>query len=575
MEAATTPPRSEPITPPEASVPAKRRRGFRPAGRTVEATLLWALFAGVYFYVGYHVVVDLHLVNFDSLARLGHAYFVWYNDPAKLAAIGFVWPPGQTLVLLPFALIAPLATSLAALPAASAAFMAGTMVVINLAMRAAEMPWFGRYPLLAAFGLNPMIVYYAANGMAEAVYLFFLSFGIYFLIRWGQEDRSHLLAFVGLGVAFAALSRYEIVPFGVLIAGGIALIVLAGAPRRQRARVLESALVLYLAPIVYFGVAWLFFSWLILGDPLYFLSFGATTADISTSQIEQTVPIEQVGLFSLAELLFKLNYALLPLIVVIVPALLLTAVVRRSPMAAVLAALVAANAIITLILFHRSQDPNLLQLRYNMRGMPIAMLGVAWLYYVWTRPAIRAGICVATLLILLASLPVTWRTMQVYAYQYEESSFVRALQTGEDQEGTIAISGYPIGIADEKRMAEYIEQLPDDATILTDDAQSLGVMLLSGRPDQIFDRIDRGDAIWRTALENPWDRIDYMLVSTNERCRLPCVDLVRDAYPGIQSGRVPGMEVVYSTGRYVLISVADRQPGGPPPPDFIPGLDEQ
>ena len=60
------------------------------------------------------------------------------------------------------------------------------MVVINLGFRAAQMRWFLRWPLLLAFGLNPMIVYYGANGMAEAVYLFFLTFAVYFLIRWRQ-----------------------------------------------------------------------------------------------------------------------------------------------------------------------------------------------------------------------------------------------------------------------------------------------------------------------------------------------------------------------------------------------------
>src|SRR5688500_6210846 len=139
-------------------VPATRSR--RPSGRAFEALLVFALFGAVYFLVSYRVVVDLNVVNFDSLSRMAHAYFVWYNEPAKLAAVGFVWPPVQTLIYLPFVLIKPLATSLAAMPASSAVFMAGTMVVINYGFRAAAMRWFARWPLLLLFGLNPMIVYY-------------------------------------------------------------------------------------------------------------------------------------------------------------------------------------------------------------------------------------------------------------------------------------------------------------------------------------------------------------------------------------------------------------------------------
>ncbi len=546
-----------------------RKRSRRPSGRAVEATIVFLLFGAVYFLVGYRVVVDLHVVNFDSLSRMAHAYFVWYNDPPKLAAIGFVWPPVQTLIYLPFVVVKPVATSLAALPASSATFMAATMVVISYSLRASGMRLLLRWPLLLLFGLNPMIVYYGANGMAEAVYLFFLTFGIYFLIRWRQTHHNHLLAFVGFGLAFAMLSRYEIVPFAIVVAAGIALVILTTWERSDRARSLESGLVIYLAPVIYFGMAWLFFNWLILGDPLYFLSFGATTADVSTSQQDVAgVAARDLGTGQVGVYLYKLNLALFPLAVVAVPALLFTGVVRRAPLAYVLAALIATNAVVTALLFLKNGDPNLLQLRYNMRAMPLAMLGAGWLFYAW-RPkgGVRsrwpqAAVWVSTLLLLVAGLPLVIKTMSTYAYQYEENVFLRAVTTGDDQEGNSGIGGYPIGISDERSMADYIKNdIPPDSTIITDDAQSLGVMVLTGRPDRFLDRIDRGDAYWQSVLENPWGKVDYMLVSTSERCRAPCVDLVREAYPGILNGKVPGMEVVYRTDRAALIKVAERPPG--------------
>ncbi len=316
----------------------QKSRKRAPSGRALESSGVWALFAAIYFLIGYRTVVDLNLVNFDSLSRMAHAYFVWYNDPPKLAAIGFVWPPVQTIMYLPFVLIKPLATSLAAMPAMSAAFMAATMVVINLGFRAAQMRWFLRWPLLLAFGLNPMIVYYGANGMAEAVYLFFLTFAVYFLIRWRQTHHNHLLAFVGFGIALSMLSRYEIVPFAALLAAGLTLVILTTWGKRERARSLESGLVLYLAPVIYFGMAWLFFNWLILGDPLYFLAFGATTADVATSQQDVAgVAARDLGTTDVAVYLTKLNLALFPLTVAMVPALIVTAIMRRSPLSLVIA----------------------------------------------------------------------------------------------------------------------------------------------------------------------------------------------------------------------------------------------
>ncbi len=540
---------------------APRRRRL-PSRRSLESLAIFAIFFAVYFLIGYRVVVDLHLVNFDALARLSHAYFVWWNDPPKLAAIGFVWPPFQTLAFLPFALIKPLATSLAALPATSATFMAALMVVMNRVLGVTEMRWFARYPLLIFFGLNPMLIYYGANGMAEAVYLFFLTAAIYFLVRWNLTRRTHLLAFVGLAMAIAMLSRYEILPFALVIGAAIGAITLTGRTKIYRPQELEGSLLLYLAPVVYAGGAWLFFNWLILGDPLYFLTFGPTSADIGASQ-QDIAGVEARGFTpALAgSYLLTLNIGLFPLAVLIFPALIVTAVVRRDMMSLVLAALVVTNAVITAILFLQNNDPNLLQLRYNMRAIPIALIGAAWLYYLWKPRQMRIAIWVATLLVLVLTVPTTYRTMQTYSYQYEENAFLRAIETGEDQEGNVAIGGYPLGIADEQNMADFIEQnVPLDDVILTDDAQSLGIMLLTGQPDRFFDRIDRGDAVWQEALNDPWGKVDYFLVTTNERCRLPCEDFVRERWPGILQDEVKGMDVVFRTNQYVLVKVDEKEP---------------
>jgi hypothetical protein len=540
---------------------ATARRGT-PSLRFWDGFSVFAIFAAIYFIIGYKVVVELHVVNFDSLSRLAHAYFVWFNDPAKLAAIGFVWPPVQTLIYLPFALFGELATSLAALPAASATFMAATVLMISHALRACGVPWLARWPLLLGFGLNPMIVYYGANGMAESVYLFFLTFAIFFLIRWRQTHQNHLLAFVGFGVGLSMLSRYEIVPFAIVFALGIALVILTTWQRSERARSIESGLVLYLAPVIYFGLTWLFFNWLILGDPLYFLSFGATNADVSTSQ--QNVgglAARDLSPTEVIEYLVKLNYALFPLTLAAGIALTITAFVKRSPLSIVLAALLATNAAVTAILFLRTADPNLLQLRYNMRAMPIAMMGVAWLFFVYQSRGAKIAIWAVSLAILVVSIPVTWKTMETYSYQYEENVFLRALETGEDQEGNIGIAGYPIGIAAEQDMADFIsENVGEDQVILTDDSQSLGVMLLSGDPGRFFDRIDKGDEKWFEQREDPWGEVDYFLVATNERCRAPCTDLIRDRYEGVLADGFPGLEIVFETDRYALVSVAEERP---------------
>ena len=110
-----------------ARVPQEGRRHARSRPRILsillhEGVIVFVISYAFYMVLGWRIVHQQHLVVFDATARLAHAYFVWWNAPPKLASIGFVWAPLSTLVLLPFTLIKPLATSLMALPASSGRF---------------------------------------------------------------------------------------------------------------------------------------------------------------------------------------------------------------------------------------------------------------------------------------------------------------------------------------------------------------------------------------------------------------------------------------------------------------------
>ncbi|HYF73384.1 MAG TPA: hypothetical protein VD864_11225, partial [Nocardioides sp.] len=76
-----------------------------------ESALVFAFFTVAYTWFGYWVVVDLHVVGFETLDRLNRALMVWHNDPAKLSAIGFDYPPLATLLIAPLAIFRGLVTS--------------------------------------------------------------------------------------------------------------------------------------------------------------------------------------------------------------------------------------------------------------------------------------------------------------------------------------------------------------------------------------------------------------------------------------------------------------------------------
>jgi hypothetical protein len=57
-------------------------------------------------------------------------------------------------------------------------------------------------------------------------------------------------------------------------------------------------------------------------------------------------------------------------------------------------------------------------------------------------------------------------------------------------------------------MAEHVkENVTARRAILADNAQTFGVILLSGRPALLFDRIDEGDGAWKEILGDPWREI--------------------------------------------------------------------
>lgn len=557
-----------------ASAPVTTRRGSAEQVRAVradarrtylESGIVFLLFGAVYLVVGLYVVTKQNVVVFDALARMAHGYFVWHNDPPKLAAIGFVWPPMQSLAYLPFTAVKSLGTSLAAMPLCSAAFMAALVVVLNRMLTFSEMRWWQRYTLLIAFGLNPMIVFYGSNGMAEPVYLFFLTVGVFFFIRWYVTRQAHLLAICGLSIGLALLGRYEVSLYAVGIGLGV---LFALALRKATIAKLEGSLLLYAAPIAYAVGAWLFFGWLILGDPLYFTTFGSPDqADISATAAAVAtpgVPLDTTrSLGEVAHWILEVNFALMPLAVLLLLVLFVNWLMRRDFLSLLLIGLLSTNAIFTFLAMGRGGAEGLLQLRYNMRAMPLAILALGWIFYSMRGRFTRFATWALALVALLAGIPVTWTAMKVYRHQYEESAFVRALEGEGDQEGTTAIGGYPIGIAGEQKMADFItEKLPDRKnSILTDDAQSLGVMLLSGRPDLFADRIDRGQEVWRGLRDRPFGAVDYILVASDKRCREgACSDLVRARYPGIVRGKVPWAREIYRTDLFVLFEVVDGVP---------------
>ncbi len=556
----------------------RRRRRMSPIG--IEVFSVFLICFAAYMGLGWRIVHDQHLIVFDATARLAHAYFVFWNAPPKLASIGFVWAPLSTLVFLPAVVIKPLATSLVALTVTSGAFAALMMALLVRFCAFLGMPRWQRLTLIAVFAVNPMILYYAVNGMSEAPYLCLLTAALYFFVRWFVDEESHWLFPCGVAMTFAVLSRYEVFGYAVvlLIAVPVTLMI-----RRRSQDEVEGSTIAFFAPVVYGLGLWIFFNWLIIGDPLFWLheqigigggSDPLSTAATSAASVGAAAAPGRGELFGD---LLRVNALLFPLVLASIPALLVTwglslrkgtsrLVAKNGLMAFWMVLLVSTNALFTGLLLIKSPDSNLLQLRYNMRAMPVAVMGLVWLWYSMPGARSRLAVWGAGIAILLATLPFTWHVMNTWQYQYEENIFTKALRTGQDQEGNNLGGPYTIGNADDREMAQYIlKSVPRSRDgILTDDGQTFGVMLATGHPEYFRDRIDKGDASWKRVLSKPWGHVDYLLVARYPLPPAGIVDEIQKRYPGVRTESLPGVSVEHANGHYVLLRVSRTKPTAKP-----------
>jgi hypothetical protein len=352
--------------------------------------------------------------------------------------------------------------------------------------------------------------------------------------------------------------------------------IMTAAMIRQRVSrdALEGSLIAYLAPIAYAMGLWLFMNWLVLGDAIAFLHGGVpkTGANVNPTSHPGSTPVPALAVPKLpvrhiVDSLVTLNWQLFLPTLIVMGALLLAAVVRRDLMALALVAAIGTNAFTTFLLMTQSGQDADLQLRYNMRAMPLSIIGICWLYGGWRRQATRTVVAVAGIVVVALAIPRTWHMMDTFPYQYGEQAFTRAVGAGEDMQGKAIVRSYVMGVKPDQEIAAYIDRhIRKRDAIITDDAQSLTVMLLSGHPDYFFDRIDEGDARWYEAARGPFGRFRYALVTVTS---MPVqvngfiLDWMRFVWPNLvvtPHRATPGFTLIYENSRYRLYEIAKRKP---------------
>lgn len=469
--------------------------------------------------VGYYLAAIYGFMSGDATSRVANAFYVLYSREPGLANIGFVWNPLPSflemivLVFYPFypalashGLAAVLVSSLFAALTAAHLVRAGRHFGLNKWLSIA-------FALLYAF--NPYIFYYGANGLTEAIFIYFINVTVIELLIWTQNvDRAQPLVFAAFALALAFWTRYETVFFGSAAALAVLIWIMQSSrdPLKERLREVEASWAVLLTPVVFSGLLWIFFNYSIKGDALYFMTSGYSNfgqAELLKGDEKFTSLVNNpIGVFFyVAE---RLWYFSIPLLVITV----IRIMERRFLKWDFVLLLVLAISIPSMQYILLIRGGTAAWIRYYMYAFPIAAV---WIPYEISRMRWRKTGIAALLLGMIASGAVMGLMMNdptIASDEYE--AFRKEKLYAEQQAG--------------RAVADYVNEQLSDRTILTDSFSGFIVILSSGNPKQF---VITSDSDYMSALEDPvGHRIDYVMVpNPNGEGRLFTLDSINEKYP--------------------------------------------
>ena len=513
--------------------------GRRPADierRPWESASIFTFFTLAYAAIGYWLVVSTHVVGFETLERLERALMVLHDDPARLSAIGFDQPPLSVLFLTPFTVATGPARSLAVVGLTSAVFAALTLMFLHTMMRRAQLTRSVRLAVLATLGLNPLVVLHASVGAATFLWLAFVVAALGALLAWYVTADIRFVMVAGISYSVAALTGYgSLVWFLVSLVMVAAILARLGADGRE----VEGTTVGFAAPTVYVIVLWSALNLLLLTDPFHWI----------TARTDAAAGLDDLGFSTIALATGDLVLHGAPLAIVVLPALVFAGIARRNTFALWLGLMLGVSIAAPGLAVALRLTDTPLQLSDALPVLLVSVIGAVWLARSSTTRRTATGAALAGALLL--SIPWTFAAMDDFPRQGLERAFHDAVATGDDQEGARTLDGSVVGYGHERDMADYIrDNVAEQDVVLTDDAATYAVILLTGSPATFVDRVDESDESWDRIARSPAARVSYLLLSRDtDRDQLSAL------YPEAATGQDPALAVAHANDRYVLVEV--------------------
>ncbi|MCP3778113.1 glycosyltransferase family 39 protein [Paenibacillus sp. MZ03-122A] len=460
------------------------------------------LSAGIYFsYV-------LGYMHTDALSRVANAFYVLYSRDPHLGAIGFIWNPLPSLLEMVILLLYPIFPALATYGLAavilSATFAALTAMLLYRAGVRTGLSSGMSIMLALLYALNPFILLFGANGLSDSLYIYFIMMTVIEFALWLKDRMTASLIVSGLALAMAFWTRYEAVPLGVAMAGGVVLAILflhrnmgrRELALREKLHKVEATWLLLLLPVVFSGLLWIFFNYLIMGNAFYFLNseYSNTAQSAELLNDDKFVEIFSNPLVALKFIASKTLWYSVPLFAILFIRLLSGRLFRWGTLIILLLFLSVPGLQFLLMMKQSSYG----WFRYFMYVFPIT---VAWLPYElsqlqgrWRRAAF--GLVSVSLLLTAGLLSYALTRPDIAP---DENSFLT--RTGN--------VNYVRQESDRKIAVWLDEHLPK-STIMTDSASAYTMIVYSQYPKRF---LITSDYSFNKALSYPQDNhVDYVLV---------------------------------------------------------------
>lgn len=516
--------------------------------KRIDRWILLSLFVVVFaapFAYGFYQTVYLNYMHSDAMSRVANAFYVMFSRDPHLAAIGFVWNPLPSLANMLFLTLYPvfpvMATHGVAGVLMSCTFTALTAVYLYHACHAQFKLKRGISVAIALlFSFNPLTFYFGFTGLSDAPFNLFIMMTVVEFAIWMSFKRINAVIVGSFALALAFWTRYEAVPLGAAVAVGIVLVIAAERVRRlgngvQREHLnkMEGTLILFLMPAVVSGLLWIWFNYIIMDNPFYFLnseySNQAQMATFDGGERLFSDPLYALGVVMEKSSYFGVLFYLL---------LLLRLFEGRLFRKDVLIMALTVFSIPALQYLLVLQESSFVWFRYFSYVFPIT---VAWLPYEISQARARTGYVISCMGALLISAVVL-------GYALSQP------QIAPDEYTTITRGAHTEQQTRDRALAAYLDEHYPDATIMVDSYSAYLIIVSSEYPRKFF---ITSDYKFKASISAPWEYgVDYILLP-RPRETAP-MSILNSVYPNFFANGSEFSELVYDVdGEWRLYRIID------------------